>query len=97
MPRIYIDKETALELHGSRNGEVVCEEYIVEDAGEWIDDGKYDNKEIVFKYENKFYSLWISRTGSYYTEYYLSIEDEDTFKCWEVESVEVTKKEWKAV
>lgn len=37
--------------------------------GEWIGGGKYENKELIFKFEDKFYSWGQSRTRSYFTEY----------------------------
>lgn len=41
---------------------------IVKDCG-WEDDGKCSYKTVIYKYQDKFWSFWISRTGSYYTWY----------------------------
>lgn len=68
---------------------------IVED-GDWVDDGKYSHREVIFSKENKFYSLSVSRSGSYYTDYYYDWEDTDKFECPEVEAVEKTVTVWKA-
>jgi hypothetical protein len=72
----------------------------VEDTG-WIGDGgKYEYKEIIFKFENKYYLISESRSGSYYSDYYYESEDWDNNSeqnCDEVEKVAVTKYEWKPV
>lgn len=41
---------------------------IVENGG-WSDDGKYSMRTSIFKYNDKFYELCETRSGSYYTDY----------------------------
>jgi len=58
------------------------------EEGEWEDDGKYSYCEYIFKHEGKHYSIWNSRTGSYYSEYYYGSEDWGEFvDCQEVKKV----------
>lgn len=49
---------------------------LVED-GEWVDNGKWDHCTQVVKElaTGKFYEYHLSRSGSYYTDYYYSHED----------------------
>lgn len=37
--------------------------------GEWIGGGKYEDKEIIFKFKDKVYSWNKSRSGSYFSDY----------------------------
>lgn len=57
------------------------------DEGDWRSDGKYDNREVIFKdlTTEKLYAFWASRTGSYYSEYEVQVDD-----AFEVKPVEVT-------
>lgn len=48
----------------------------VED-GEWTDEGKYQHKDVIFTYDGKFYCMYISRSGGYYTGYDYEIEGYD--------------------
>lgn len=49
--------------------------YTIVDAGDWIDDGKYQYRNFDVKISDKFYSFSESRSGSYYTDWYYSIQD----------------------
>lgn len=42
---------------------------IVEE-GEWIDDGKYSYRNTIVKWNDKFWNISESRSGSYHTDYY---------------------------
>jgi hypothetical protein len=42
---------------------------IIEGDGEWEVDGKYQNRLVIVKYKEKFYSISEYRTGSYYSDY----------------------------
>ena len=70
--------------------------YNIIDDGEWISDGKYENKKVIFKdrITGRTYALYVNRSGSPFTEWYYSWEYEDMFACPEVEEVEVVIKEW---
>lgn len=62
------------------------EGFTIEEDGQWEDDGKYSNRCVIVKHQDKFYSLWQSRTGSYYSHYeYDSASPKDVY--------EVTKRE----
>lgn len=57
--------------------------------GDWIDDGKYSYKETVVEYQNKFYVIQESRSGSYFTDYHY--EDPEIYEVTKrVEMVETT-------
>lgn len=42
---------------------------IVED-GDWIDDGKYSFKDTIVTYQDTYYQISESRSGSYFTDYH---------------------------
>lgn len=68
--------------------------------GAWEDDGKYDLREKIFQdtNTNKFYGLYDSRSGSYYTDYWYESDDwKDEVQLQEVEAKQKTITEWKAV
>jgi hypothetical protein len=73
------------------------DEFIVVESGEWTDDGKYSYCDIIFQKDNKTYELNVSRSGSYFTDYYYCWEDEQFFYCPEVEQVKISKVIWKVV
>jgi hypothetical protein len=86
-----VNKETALIIvNMSKIGSEKLGFRLVYDSG-WEDDGKYSYSRLVFQdiETELYYSLELSRTGSYYTDYYYCWED------WsdEVELTEVFKKE----
>jgi exonuclease SbcC len=82
LPLINEDGDTPLEL--------------VED-GDWEDDGKYQYRDVIFKYDDKFYRVTDSRSGSYFSDYYYGHEDwGDEIECPEVEKIEVVTHEWKS-
>lgn len=70
--------------------EPVDEIYKVIDAEPWDDQGKYQYKTMIVrnKETNKFYQYSIQRSGSYFSDYYYST-DNDPF----VEAVEVEENE----
>lgn len=45
------------------------EEYVIEE-GDWISEGKWESNRSIIKFEDKFYCLDRSRSGSYYSDYY---------------------------
>lgn len=45
----------------------------IEDSG-WTDEGKYSYREVVMKIEGKYYEFTCSRSGSYYSDYYNSVD-----------------------
>jgi hypothetical protein len=62
---------------GFTNSAGVYEEVEEAEDGEWIDEGKYQHKEYVFAYNGKFYSMYITRSGSYFTDYHYEIDGAD--------------------
>jgi hypothetical protein len=53
--------------------------------GEWEVDHKWEHKETIIKYLDKFYCVQQSRSGSYFTDYYYNDPD-----VYEVEPKEIT-------
>lgn len=76
-----------------------CNEFFeIVEKGEWEQDGKYQSKYFIFKFNNKFYRLHTSRSGSPFTDWnYDSEYWDDTVECSEVEKIEVVKHIWKTV
>ena len=69
--------------------------YKLIEQDEWEVDGKCQHMSVIFQHEEKFYKTWVSRQGSYHTDYeyvYPTIEEIE-----EVEKVEVVKTEWRVV
>lgn len=64
---------------------------------DWCDEGKYGTKDIIFTDGEKNYRVTISRSGSYYTDYYYDFEDTQDFKCLEVVRATKTIEYWKEV
>lgn len=60
------------------------------DSGQWTSDIKYQHRSVVFKFEDKFYRVHDSRSGSYHSDYYYEHEDWPAEK--EVEEVVATTK-----
>jgi hypothetical protein len=46
----------------------------VEDEG-WDDDGKYSFNYVIYKIEGKYYGFCQTRSGSYFTDYYYSVDE----------------------
>lgn len=63
------------------------------EKGEWIDDGKYSIRMVIFTCDGKNYMFYVSRSGSYFTEYNYDFDTE----AHEVEKVAVTTMVWKLV
>lgn len=65
------------------------------DVGEWMDEGKYSCREVIFSFEDKFYGYYQSRSGSYFSDYhYDPIEPENVY---EVKKVTKTVEVWEPV
>ncbi|MGM0846945.1 MAG: hypothetical protein ACQEUT_18455 [Bacillota bacterium] len=80
------------------DGDAPDDHYSIIDQGDWINDGKYQNRETIFRYKGKFYSIDEGRSGSYFTEYYYDSEDwPEEVEATEVMQVPVTKYEWRAI
>lgn len=88
---INIDQE---EYDVITDGEDTVNFSVIED-GDFVSGGKYEHKESVIKDKNtgKYYSVFQSRTGSYFTDYHF----EDDLEAVEVEPVEVTETIYKIV
>ena len=73
------------------------EEFEIVDIGEWVGEGKYEFCRVILLKDNKNYRLDISRSGSYFTDWYYCWKDTDSYDCPEVEQVEIKKMEWRLV
>ena len=70
----------------------------VVDKGDWVDEGKYQYKDIVFEYDNKYWKFTVDRNGSYFSDYFYGFEECDVGEvAHQVEKVEVVKIEWRAL
>ena len=76
----------------------IDEKYEIVEGGDWVDEGKYSYKDVVFKFNGKCYNVSYSRSGSYHTDYDYDWEyDNGPFDCIEVEKQEVVVSKWVAV
>jgi hypothetical protein len=89
MPFITLSEEEAESLFNDGDNAPAYEPV---EVTEWEDDIKYSNCQVIFREltTGKTYSLGVSRSGSYYTDYDYSYY----LKCREVEQKEVTRLEW---
>ena len=69
------------------------ERFSIIKEGDWISEGKWETKEVIFKdaETGRFYSMSGTRSGSYYSAYYY----EDDFEAVEVEKVEKVITVWR--
>lgn len=89
-----IKKEILLDLLNYEESEG----FEIEDEGNWVNRSKYDYNETIISYNDKFYLIEQSRSGSYHTDYYYDREDwSDEVECPEVIKTRVTKTVWKKV
>jgi hypothetical protein len=88
--KMKIDAELANILFAELSQGDEYEGFKVVHDGDWIDEGKYQNREVIVEKDGKCYALCDSRSGSYYTDWYYCSEDD-----WKngVEMPEVIKKE----
>ena len=74
------------------------EHFEVVEEGEWVQDHKYQHRDIIFKFGDKFYCLTSSRSGSPFTDWHYDSEYwGETVECNQVEKIEVVKYIWKSV
>jgi hypothetical protein len=67
------------------------------EMGDWVSEGKYECSTSIFKFQDKFYLITDSRTGSHYTDWYYESSDwGDEIECTEVVPKEITKIKWVA-
>lgn len=84
-------KEFLLEIEQGEEPEGV---EVISD-GDYVSEGKYERREIVFSFQDKRYMLTSSRSGSYHTDYYYLSENwGDEHECYEVQPVEKTITTW---
>lgn len=65
-------------------------DYEVIEFGDWDDEGKYSITINIIKHKGKTYSMWASRSGSYFTDYDYEYSDE----LMPVKQIEVTVNKW---
>ncbi len=66
------------------------------ESTDWEGGGKYQDQSVIFEFEGKFYELYQSRSGSYYSDYWHDREDwGDEVECQEVEPYEITTTKWR--
>jgi len=86
-----------MQLTESEAAEILTDDsdkYTVIEIGEWQDQGKWSNLSVIFREgDGPYYELWVSRTGSYFTDY----DFEFFLDCTEVKQVETITKIWKPV
>jgi|WetSurMetagenome_2_1015567.scaffolds.fasta_scaffold133261_1 hypothetical protein len=69
----------------------------IEESG-WIDEGKYSYNSWIFQYQDKYYIVYDSRSGSYFSDYCNDSDDWGEYiECDEVEKKEKITHEWVAV
>ena len=71
------------------------EKYEIVEEGEWISGGKWEHKETIFKdtETGQCYKICVSRSGSYYSDYYY----EDDYEAVAVKPVEKVITVWEEV
>ena len=82
---------------------VITDECDVEEKGmffveatEWVADYKFQNRQVIFKYDGKYYAIEESRSGSPFSEYHYDSEYwSNEVECDEVEKVEIVTYEWR--
>jgi len=57
--------------------------------GEWMDEGKFANQEVVYQVGEQYFAIVLSRSGSYFSDYYY-----DEPFCAEVVPKEIVKVEY---
>jgi len=79
-------------------GEVPSNEYEIVSEGEWTHSGGSDDeyKSVIFKFQNKFYEISNTRSGSPWTDWYYGKWDNEV-DCDEVELVEKITYEWVSI
>lgn len=88
-----ISKEAAQELFWGDN----YDDYIHIESSKFESDGKWERASCIFQHGDKHYRFWVSRSGSYYTEYSYDWEYEDEIECEKVIKTEVVIEQWETV
>jgi hypothetical protein len=88
-----ISKEVAQELFWEDN----CDDYTFIESSKFESDGKWEHAYCIFQHNDKTYRFYVSRSGSYYTEYTYDWEYADEIDCEEVIKVEKVIEEWEAI
>ncbi len=72
--------------------------YEVTETGEWTDEGKYQDCEVIFKEVStgKHYRYFITRSGSYFSHYEYEVFDTDPVEV-ELVTETITVTHWKSV
>lgn len=85
-------KSLILNLWNEEENDELYESFEIIDYGKWINDGKYDERDSIVKYKDRYFNINQSRSGSYFTDY--DYGDQDV---WEVEPFEetITVKSWR--
>jgi hypothetical protein len=53
-------------LYDTQGNEI---DYEIAFEDDWVDQGKYQTKEVVFKVDDRFYRFYVTRSGSYWSDY----------------------------
>lgn len=65
------------------------------EQSEWVDEGKYQYQDTIFEYGGKMWMLSVSRSGSYFSDYYYGFAEEHRGEtAHEVEKKEKVTYEW---
>jgi hypothetical protein len=79
------------------DGEAPGRDFEVIEQSEWTQDGKYQHQETIFRFKDKFFSIYAGRSGSPFTDWYYESEDwGKTVDAQEVHKAEVTTYQWVA-
>lgn len=101
MTSLFVKLEDFEEISEARSIPRDGDEWQMIEDGDWVSDGKYDLTTSVVKHieSGKYYQYSLSRTGSYYSDYYYSHHDDGGVELDEVVPVEKTVviTEWKFV
>lgn len=73
------------------------DDYIFVETTPFESDGKWEHASCIFQFEDKNYRFYVSRSGSYYTDYTYDWEYGDTIECEEVIKTEVVIEQWETV
>lgn len=97
MSKMKFKKDLLSDLIDGRPGGSIENVTLIE-CNSWRSDGKYDLRNSIVEFENKFYIINESRSGSYHTDYHYERDDwPQEVELSEVKKVEVTTHKWVTV
>jgi hypothetical protein len=71
------------------------DDYEFVESSEWEQDAKMQSCRVIFKHKEDFYSYWVYRSGSPFTDWDYDLDyNDDPIDCVQVRQVEVTTTDW---